>query len=203
MKESIPWIEALIAGITGGLIAGAIGLAYHLGASPDNVLNFSGGAVGSGLAVLGALWVEANRRRRAFKQLTNSLVIPATVAIRFGHESNDLLPALVLTLRQSVEAFEATRIATPVENPLHQYGLQTCVFWIRNALNKMEAAAQPSQRSQQMSDTAITEIKTEANKVVGSIEDFLRLPEIPKESLNILQYHKSKYSESATRSRPT
>lgn len=190
MKPKIEWIEVLLVGAVSGLVVGCLGLALRFGATTDNLLNFLGSAVGSGTAVVAALWLESHRRKKAFERLVMSLVGTATVAIRFRNVDKKLLAPLIVTLNQSVQAFEATKTATEVSNPLHQYGLQSCIFWMKKSIMEMQSIEE-KRKNFSIDDAQYDEfIRRVAELMVGPVDDFLSLDGVPEQPRAVFATHK-------------
>ncbi len=190
MPNRFEWSEIAIVGGVGGIIGGVLALAIRLGATVDNLLNFLGGAAGSGLAIAATLWLEKRRRARGLRQMLDSLAIVADASLRFQSIQSDLMMPMVLTFRQSAAALEASRLGVSIENPLHQYGLQSAVFWVERSLAEMKAAFESREQGAISEENFTNTCRLSASKVSGPIEDFLKMKGIPKEPLNTLGHMK-------------
>jgi hypothetical protein len=185
------WSEIAIVGGVGGVAGGVLALAIRLGATVDNLLNFLGGAVGSGLAIAATLWLERRRRARALKQMLDSLVIVADASLRFRSITDDLTKAMVLTFQQSVEALEASKLGASIENPLHQYGFHSAMFWLKRSIEEMKGATDDFDKGNVDLPTFSKECKLSASCISGSIEDFLRMEGLPRGPIMSLEHLKS------------
>lgn len=192
MPSKFEWSEIVIVGLVGGIAAGCIGLAVRLGATVDNILNFSGGAVGAGLAVVATLWLESHRRDRALEQMLTSLMISASVAMRFNTIGDNQLVPLIVTFKQSAEAFEASRLGANIQNPIHQYAFQSAVFWLRQSVEEMDGYMKSYAAGDFDLKTFSNKSRKCATTVTGAVEDFLRVPGLPKSPLKSFEYHKSR-----------
>lgn len=197
MPNRFEWSEILIVGVVGGIAASCVTLAALLGASTDNLLNFFGSAVGSGLAVVAALWLESRRRARALEQMMTSLVITASVAMRFEPKADELVAPLIVTFQQSAAAFEAARLGANIEDPLHQYAFQSAVFWLRRVLKEMEAGLQDLAEGKLTEGELAQKVRKPALGIIKPIEDFLKLPGLPTKPLAAFRYHKARMDTAA------
>lgn len=174
------WSEIAIVGGVGGIAGGVLALAIRLGASVDNLLNFLGGAVGSGLAIAATLWLERRRRARALKQMLDSLVIVADASLRFRSITDDLTMAMVLTFQQSAEALEASKLGASIENPLHQYGFHSAMFWLKRSMAEMQTAIDKFDKGIIDLSEFSKLCKLSASRICGPIEDFLNMKDLPR-----------------------
>lgn len=192
MLSKFEWSEIIIVGLVGGVTAACIGLAIRFGATVDNLLNFFGAAVGTGLAVVSTLWLESRRRARALEKMLTSLVIAASVAMRFKSIKDSQIPPLIVTFQQSAQAFEASRLGANVEDPLHQYAFQSAVFWLQQALKEMEGYLQDFATGKLSEKLLAEKSRKSALKMIGATEDFLKLPGLSKLPLAAFLHHQSK-----------
>lgn len=196
MPNRLEWIEIIIVGLVGGVAAACLGLAFRFGASVDNLLNFFGSAVGSGLAVVAALWLESHRRQRALEKMVTSLVISASVAMRFKSIESSLIRPLILTFQQSSEAFEASRLGVNIQDPLHQYALQSAIFWMKRAVEDMHNGVLDCE-SGKITEARLLELsRKQAAGIIGSIEDFINQPRVPKTPVLLFRKFKAVWTTS-------
>jgi len=182
--------EIAIVGGVGGIAGCVLVLAIRFGATVDNLLNFLGGAVGSGLAVAATLWLEQRRRARSLRQMLDSLVIVADASLRFRSLTDDLIKPMVLTFQQSVEALEASRLGASIENPLHQYGFHSAMFWLKRSIAEMKISTDRFDGN--LIDLAefAGECRSSASLVSGPIEDFLKMERLPRGPLDAFKHSK-------------
>ncbi|MDR3544074.1 MAG: hypothetical protein P4L69_24425 [Desulfosporosinus sp.] len=189
MPNRFEWSEIVIVGLVGGVASGCIAAAIRLGATTDNLLNFCGGAVGSGLAVTATLWLDARRRARALEHMLDSMVIMASVAMRFKSIDRKLTHSLILVFQQSAEAFEASRLGVSIQDPLHQYGFQSAYFWFKRAMTEIEGGLKLHDDAADCNELYEMSKKS-ALSIIGSIDDFLKMPGLPKKALRNFRSHK-------------
>lgn len=192
MPNRFEWSEIVIVGLVGGVAAACLALAMRLGASVDNLLNFFGGAVGSGLAVVASLWLESHKRARRLEQMMTSLVNTASVAMRFQDIDDKFIVPLIVTFQQSAEAFEACQLGATVEDPLHQYAFQSSIYWLKRGLQEMTQGIEDLNAGE-ITESQLSLIgRTHAKAIIQPVEDFLRQPGLPKQPLASFQYLKNK-----------
>lgn len=189
--DRFEWSEIAIVGGVGGVAGGVLALTIRLGATVDNLLNFLGGAVGSGLAIAATLWLERRRRARALKQMLDSLVIVADASLRFRSITDDLTKPMVLTFQQSAEALEASKLGASIENPLHQYGFHSAMFWLKRSIAEMKTATDGYDNGDIELSAFSKECKLSASRIAGPIEDFLRMKGLPRGPISSLEYVKN------------
>lgn len=182
--------EVAIVGGVGGIAGCVLVLAIRFGATVDNLLNFLGGAVGSGLAVAATLWLEQRRRARSLRQMLDSLVIVADASLRFRSLTDDLIKPMVLTFQQSVEALEASRLGASIEDSLHQYGFHSAMFWLKRSIAEMNISTDRFDQNEIDLAEFSKQCRASAALVSGPIGDFLTMKRLPRGPLDAFEHSK-------------
>ncbi|WP_342251384.1 hypothetical protein [Sphingomonas sp. OTU376] len=157
----------------------------------DNLLNFCGGAVGSGLAVIATLWLERRKRERALEQMLNSLVIVADASLRFRYLTDELILPMALTFQQGFEALEASRLGVTITNPLHQYAFHSAMFWVKRSMDEIKVAVSDKESGRISEDKMISVCRESASHVFEPIQDFLDIKGLPVQPKASLKYAKA------------
>lgn len=191
LPDRFEWSEIVIVGVVGGIVGAVLIMAVRLGASVDNLLNFSGGAVGSGLAVVATLWLERRKRERALEQMLNSLVIVADASLRFRYLEDALIHPMALTFQQGYEALEASRLGVTIPNPLHQYAFHSAMFWVKRSMDEIKSAIAKKVEGTISEQEMIVVCRESASHVFSPIEDFLDIKGLPSRPKAALSYTKA------------
>lgn len=192
MPNRFEWSEIVIVGLVGGVAAACLVIAILLGASIDNLLNFFGGAVGSGLAVVASLWLESRKRARGLENMMTSLVNTASVAMRFEKIDDESIVPLIVTFQQSAEAFEVCRLGATIDDPLHQYAFQASTYWLKRALREMGEGMEALDAGKTTEAQLASFSRIQAKTIIQPVEDFLQQTGLPKKPIASFRYLKSK-----------
>lgn len=190
MPTRFEWSEIAIVGATGGVAGCCLMLAYFLGADANNLLNFFGGAVGSGTAIAATLWLEKRKRQRAFDHMIVTLLIIANGAVRY--ESSDDRSSVVLTLNllQGLDAFDVARQGIAIENPYMQFALQSSLYWILKSRRELEALFDKHEQGEMRTEDFAIHARRLARVILQQIDYFVNRDGIAKVHKDTFRIHK-------------
>jgi hypothetical protein len=184
-------IEVVLIGATGGVFGACVIVATRLATDPGDVLGFFGGAVGAGLAVVGALWVDRRKAGDRRKLLADSLVSVGVVAAKFESAPAERVPSMLLTLRQTIQTFDTVRTHVGVDDALIHLSMSVLIHWFPIVTQEIDELLE------QMSDESLTPAKAKAQflpkaqVIYASIESTIsEIPLWPKSAKVALQTFK-------------
>jgi len=123
-----------VAGVTSGVAAASVNIAARFTTDPGDVLGFTGGVVGAGLAVLGALFVE--NRKAQLANVANQLLVSQSLisvvvsTIHLAKADRGLKWSRLLAVRQSFDGYVALRRALPFPEPQLNIRLTAIEDWM-------------------------------------------------------------------------
>jgi len=138
------WIEGGFVGTTAGFVGSAIFIASRALDHPSDVLGFLGAFAGSGLAIIGARWLE--QRRRADEQAESlQLVYRAAEglslsALTYGVGDPQGLAGRLHTVRQRATVLVAVAKAYRGSNIYVLQRIEAAVYWLPTSVQAIENA---------------------------------------------------------------
>lgn len=124
----------LIVGATAGAGAACVFVAARFASDPGDILGFFGGAIGAGLAVVGALWLEERKRIKSVENsrglYITSLTQLALSAHEFSRAADDDVPSRLLTFRQTARTFDEIKRLVSFEDAGAYFSICAVIYWI-------------------------------------------------------------------------
>jgi hypothetical protein len=136
-------IELAIISASASAAAACVVVAARVATDPGDVLGFFGGAIGAGLAVAGALWVERHKERQKAQadrdMLAQSLVLLGVTSYQAADAPDDQLDAMLRTVEQNLQNFLAVRGFARLDNGVHHGAMATIAYWAEKHVVELEA----------------------------------------------------------------
>ena len=189
-------IEILLVGATGGIFGACIIIASKATNDPSDVLGFFGGAVGAGLAVVGALWVEKQKGGARKKMLADSLVSVGAAAAEFHSIPDEAMSSMLLTLRQVIQTFDIVRTHAGIDDAMAQLSMSALIHWFPIITKDIDQLQLRLKENKITASDAKKEFLHKADLIYSSVEStLLSHPYWPKSALRMLQAYKTSRKE--------
>jgi hypothetical protein len=145
---------------------------------PGDLLGFFGGALGTGLAVGGTIFLDRRSRRNDRLLLADAIYSVGSTARFAANAPVEHLDAGILTLKQAIHTFDTIRGTTPVRDAQAQRLLSLMTYWLPILIEKLDASLHAVQAD-------AGQAHEEAKKLRPTLEKIFSLAETPLKYRNL------------------